>query len=203
MNQLVHYVRRVRDVFREHRLGVVTSEWHEQHDTARPDFRGYSPTSYRDWWVIRRHITVSPQSAFIDYGAGLGRVTVLAARMPFTRVIGLELDEGLAERANANLRNARGMIAAAQIVCRNAASFEVPPDATTFYFCNPFAGSVLFAVVDRIRDSLTTHPRLTQLVCNLPESSAFEVEIKGVPWLCLRKTFALYERRKCLIFEAG
>lgn len=203
MSRLVAYARRAHETLNERRLGISTAEWHSQHDAGRPDFRGYAPTAYRDWRVIRPQIHVSANSSFIDYGAGLGRVTALAARLPFKRVIGVELVRALVDRGNENLRNARGLRASAEIVCADATTFEIPTDAKTLFFCNPFTGSVLSAVLDRIRESLAAHPRSVQLVCNLPKASAFEHEIKAVPWLCLRETFALSDQRKCLIFEAG
>jgi hypothetical protein len=39
----------------------------------------------------------------LDYGSGLGRLVILAAAMPFARIIGIELSPLLAERARRNL----------------------------------------------------------------------------------------------------
>lgn len=202
MGRLTHYAHRAHEIFNERRLGIATAEIHEVLDSARPDFRGYGPTSYRAWNAIRTHIVASRHSSFIDYGAGLGRVTALAARLPFRRVIGIELDRDLAKRGNANLLRARGLIAQASIICVDATKFDVPPDASTFFFCNPFTGPTLAAVINRVNGTLIAHPRPAQFVCNLPEVSVFEQEIKAVSWLRLRETFPLSDRRKCLILEA-
>jgi hypothetical protein len=91
MKRAIHYLRRLDERFQEWRLGIDTDEWHAVIDPEHPDRRGYSPTSYRGWRIIRRHIFVHGRSAFIDYGAGLGRVTILAALLPFSRVIGVEV----------------------------------------------------------------------------------------------------------------
>src|SRR6516165_4450472 len=99
--------RQIDEFIHERWLGISTAEWHQVHDPEKPDFRGYGPTSYRDWRIIRRHIT--PKGSFIDYGAGLGRVTALAARFPFNRVIGIDLDPDLVKRGNQNLEGARGL----------------------------------------------------------------------------------------------
>lgn len=201
MGRLMNYARRAHEALNEHRLGIVTTEWHKQYDSARPEFRGYAPTSYRDWSAIRPHIVVTPNTSFIDYGAGLGRVTALAARLPFRRVIGVELDQELVDRGNANLRNARGLRAAAEIICADATAVNIPTDASVLFFCNPFTGSVLSAVIDQVQRTLISRPRPLQLVCNLPEVSRFEHEIRAVPWLRLQKELALSDMRKCLIFQ--
>lgn len=199
--RLSDYARRAHETVSEHLLGIDTAEWHEQHDAQRPDFRGYAPTSYRDWNAIRPYIVANTRSAFIDYGAGLGRVTALAARLPFRRVIGVEFDPDLAARGNANLRIARRLIAQAHIICADATTLEVPPDAGVFFFCNPFTGPILSAVLDRVRHSLAAHHRPAQFVCNLPEVSGFEQEIRAVPWLSLREEIPLSDKRKCLILS--
>jgi SAM-dependent methyltransferase len=175
-------------------LGISTNEHHPQHDTNRPDFRGYSPTSYRDWRVIRRHL--APQGSFIDYGAGLGRVTILAARLPFSRVIGVDLDYSLVERGNQNIRCARGLKCPAEILCCDATDFYIPSDASTLYLANPFSGDVLAAVLANVRRL----GRNISLVCNLPRSSGFEHEIRKVSWLALQTNIGLSDGRKCLIY---
>jgi SAM-dependent methyltransferase len=185
--------RQIDEFIHERWLGISTAEWHQVHDPEKPDFRGYGPTSYRDWRIIRRHIT--PKGSFIDYGAGLGRVTALAARFPFNRVIGIDLDPDLVKRGNQNLEGARGLKCDARIVCQDATTFQVPHDASMLYFCNPFSGKVLEAVLQKVRG------RYLSLVCNLPPVSGFEHEIRQIPWLALQTEFALSDHRKCLIFR--
>jgi SAM-dependent methyltransferase len=187
-------LRQIDELVNERWLGISTTEYHLQHDNARPDFRGYSPTAYRDWRIMRRHF--APRGSFIDYGAGLGRVTILAARMSFDRVIGLDLDRNLVERGNQNIRAARKLRCPAEIVCRDAMTFPIPHDATALYFCNPFSGTVLAAVLDSVRRSQLD----LQLVCNVPPASGFEHEMRAVPWLELQNEVALSDGRKCLIF---
>lgn len=180
-------------------LGISTSEYHPSLVAERPDFRGYSPTSYRDWRAIRPHLDIDPDSSFVDFGAGLGRTTILAAREKFYRVVGVELDRDLSKRGNENIRRAR-LECPAKIVCADAATFEIPDEAGVLYFCNPFAGRVLASVLENVREWLLDPP-LLQIVCNLPETSAFEEQIMAVEWLDLDKSIPLAASRKCLFLS--
>jgi SAM-dependent methyltransferase len=185
---------RLDEIANERWLGISTHEYHPQYSVSRPDFRGYAPTSYRDWRVIRRHLT--PRGSFIDYGAGLGRVTILAARLPFSRVIGIDLDRDLVKRGNQNISRARGLKCHVEIICCDATRFKIPDDTSSVYFCNPFSGAVLADVLENLRKSRRT----LHLVCNLPSQSAFEREIRQVHWLAPQAEFELSDGRKCLIY---
>src|SRR5262245_20828707 len=102
LRRLTYYARRFSEIVPENLLGIRTAEWHDQFDESRPNFRGHMPTSYRDWRLIRPMLEAIRGCIFVDYGAGLGRVVALAARLPFTEVIGVEIDPDLARRGNVN-----------------------------------------------------------------------------------------------------
>lgn len=188
-------LRRIDELANERWLGISTIEYHKAHFTDRPDFRGYAPTSYRDWRIIRRHI--EPKGSFIDYGAGLGRVTILAALMPFYQVIGVDIDPDLVNRGNQNIRAARRLRCPATIVCQDATTFQIPADASVLYFCNPFSGAVLEGVLTKIKSL----PGPVSLVCNVPPVCGFEHEMRAVPWLTLQAEISLFDGRMCLVFR--
>jgi len=194
---LLNRLHQLDELANERWLGISTTEWHQVHFEDRPDFRGYGPTSYRDWRVIRDHIdNIGPQGAFIDYGAGLGRITVLAARLPFKQVVGVDIDPDLVERGKYNIGRARGLKCRAHIVCCDAALFDLPPDTSIVYFRNPFSGKVLAAVLENVRKL----QRDVHIICNLPIPSAFENEIRQSRWLAIQDEFLLSGDRKGLIF---
>jgi SAM-dependent methyltransferase len=193
ISQIMNRLWRLHERFHDARLNIRTCEWHQSIDSTRPEFRGYAPTSYRDWFVLRRFIKTG--GYFIDYGAGLGRVTVLAARLPFDDVIGVEIDRDLAARGNKNLRKARRLRSPVRIICADAASFEVPSQTATIFCNNPFSGSVLTAVLGRARHA---RPRI---ICDLPGDSSFGREITAVPWLRLQNRIALQYGRLGLVFD--
>jgi SAM-dependent methyltransferase len=202
MGRLINKLSRIGEELQDRRLGIQTIEFHTQIDPARPEFRGYAPTSYRHWRLIRPHVAAGPQSSFIDYGAGLGRVTILAAQLPFRCVFGIEFSADLIERANANLKCARASLRSpVKLVCIDAADFEIPDDASTLFFFNPFAGSILASVLERVGASYAARPRSMQLICSVPEESAFEQGICSVGWLKLARHFVLTDQRRCMICE--
>jgi SAM-dependent methyltransferase len=194
-------VSRLDERFHDWRLGIETTEYHELMDPEKPESRGYGPTAYRDWRILKRHLTNDRDGSFIDYGAGLGRVTILAAQLPFKRVIGVEFDEALVERGNANIASAKSALRApCNIVRADARTFPIPSDASILFFCNPFAGSILAGVLGEIHKVAKSGIRPLKIICNLPPRSAFEHEIAIVPWLKLRRVLQLHDERKGLIY---
>jgi SAM-dependent methyltransferase len=202
LQPLIHKLQRISEQVQDWRLGIRTFEFHTQIDPTRPESRGYMPTSYRDWRLMKPYVLAGPQSSFIDYGAGLGRVTILAAQFVFRCVIGVEFSPSLVERARANVTSARAALRSPiKFVCVDAGAFEMPDDASTLFFNNPFAGSVLVSVLEQVRASCARRPRSLRLICTVPEHSAFEQEISAVSWLELTRHYALTGGRRCMIFE--
>lgn len=194
-------VQRLDEAFQEWRLGIRTLEFHKPLDDDRPECRGYGPTSFRDWRLIRPHLMIDPPGVFVDYGSGLGRVVILAAQLPFISVLGIEKDLALVKRASANIKRARCHLRAPTALWSfDVIKYEPARRTSVFYFCNPFSGTILAKAMDNIRTSVATFPRPIQIVCNLPQRSAFENEIGAVDWLKLTKDIALTNKRKCLIF---
>jgi SAM-dependent methyltransferase len=204
LHRVAHRAERFIESVHERRLNISTSGRIslDELGLSHPERREYVTTVYRDFSAISRYLV--PRGAFIDYGAGLGRVTILAAQMPFARVIGVDLSERLIRGARENIAKTRARLRCpVSAMCCDATLFPVPDDATTFYFANPFAGSVLAKVLDNIRASVAAHPRSVTLVCNLPPASAFENEIRAVSWLRLVLSLTLSHTRKGLFFTAG
>jgi predicted RNA methylase len=140
---------------------------------------------------------------FIDYGAGLGRAVILAAMLPFKHVVGIEISPFLAERARENLARCRGKLRCkeVEIVNADAITFEVPTDTTRIYFNNPFAGTILAKVLQKIGKSYEQLPRRIKIICNLPLQCAFSEEICRAEGLELERKIRLGEERQCLIFS--
>jgi hypothetical protein len=166
----------------------------------------YVATDYSDFSRMMRALQVDPaEHAFVDFGAGLGRVVILAATYPFRRVIGVEHSPALAGRARDNVEHSRPRLAcqSVDIVVSDAAAFVLPSDASVFFFNNPFQGQVLEAVLANIRELARRAHRPLLLVCNLPAVCQFEAQIRRQAWLRLRRALPLAEERHCLIFETS
>ena len=85
---------------------------------------------------------------FIDLGCGKGRTLLVAARMGFAQVIGVEFARELAEIATGNLRQLQA--ANAVVLHADAADFVFPHGDLVLYLYNPFSEQVLQQVMSRL-----------------------------------------------------
>jgi SAM-dependent methyltransferase len=148
----------------EARLGVRTAGPAKTAAVAqRPGLcKPYAPIPYRSFFAVMREVEIRPgKDVFLDYGAGRGRALVLAARLPFRRVLGAEIEPGLAEAARENIRRVSRHLRCrnVEIVTADAAEFGCPDDATVLHFFDPFAGVILEQVIENVRVSLRRAPR--------------------------------------------
>jgi SAM-dependent methyltransferase len=96
------------------------------------------------------------RTTFVDLGAGMGRVVLLAARRPFKAVIGVEVSPALVEIGRENLASARDPERVARDLRRvraDASAYRFPPGDLAVYLYNPFAAPVLDAVLANLRAS--------------------------------------------------
>jgi SAM-dependent methyltransferase len=127
-----------------------------------PAYLFYQPTVYRSIYKTLNSTNIARgNSVFLDYGCGMGRVLIAAARYPFRKVIGIELSPELSEIANQNIRKASPHLKCkdVQVVNQDAVSYAVPADADYFFFFHPFEGEVMARVIKNIHTSLLDHPR--------------------------------------------
>jgi SAM-dependent methyltransferase len=91
--------------------------------------------------------------SFVDVGAGKGRALLLAAELPFRKVIGVEVTEELARIAQRNVarwsRVAKSK-AKIRVVHEDAANFRWPRTPLLVYMYNPFACSLVAQMAERL-----------------------------------------------------
>ena len=100
--------------------------------------------------------------SFVDYGAGKGRVMLLASQHPFTQVGGIEFAEELHDNAMMNI----AQFPRSRMKCRNVECVLddvvniTPVDgAAVHYFFNPFAPEIFAEVLKGIVASYHARPR--------------------------------------------
>jgi predicted RNA methylase len=101
-------------------------------------------------------------STFIDYGAGKGRVLLIAARHPFGRVIGIELSEPLVRIATANVaayRERHPELCDIELVHMDASTYRLPPTPCVLFFYDPFQASLMEQIGRQVRESFIAKPR--------------------------------------------
>jgi SAM-dependent methyltransferase len=137
---------------------------------AAPDRVDYLPS---DWLAVRRALralSVRPDDVFIDFGAGKGRVVLMAARYPFKRVIGVEISEELKSIASRNLEKNAGRLRCREIdlVTADAMNYVVPDNVTVAYFYAPFKGDIFAKVLDNLIASVDRSPRPVRIIYTDP-----------------------------------
>jgi len=148
--------------------------------------RPYVPTDYHSFQTILDGLEIrSNEDVFLDFGSGMGRAVIMAAKYPFRKIYGIEIARQLNEIARQNVRRALPRLKCRDIelITANAREFVIPDEVTAIYFFNPFCGEVLADVLQNIRASLRRRPRALRLICKIPERSAFEEEIVKHTWL--------------------
>lgn len=115
------------------------------------------------------------QYTFLDFGAGKGRVLLIAAELPFQAVIGIEFSSELCAIANNNIAKiAPEMRAASKVECQlaDATAFPLPETPLVCYFYNPFSAVIMKEVMDRLIASLKHKPRDIYVIYVHPEHRA-------------------------------
>jgi SAM-dependent methyltransferase len=164
------------------------------------DAKWYAPS---DISVFERALASVPMDprvfTFVDYGSGKGRVLILAARLPFQRVIGVEFSASLHRIAEQNISQATKRIPlACQEVhssCCDATAFNLPDGPLLCYFYNPFGPLIMQRVMDRLAHSLTVAPRPIFIVYVHPvhheviaNNSCFQLVEKNYDFCTFRST---------------
>ncbi|MDA7947541.1 MAG: hypothetical protein MPJ78_08685 [Hyphomicrobiaceae bacterium] len=105
---------------------------------------------------------------FIDYGAGRGRVLLMASNYPFEKITGAEIAEELANDCRLNIAQyPRSLMKCRDVNCEHLSALRlpIPEERTVFYFNNPFARSMLERVITQIVKSYKNEPRPLFVIC--------------------------------------
>lgn len=172
---------------------------------ARHEVEGAMPYEPLPWMILRRAmyaLAPGPDDVVLDYGSGLGRVLLMAARRPLKRVIGVEAVPQLAQRARANLAKAqRRLQSPVELVVADAAKWTVPDDVTVIVLFNPFVGRIMETVQARIRASLSRHPRPLRVLYAHPRSQPDP--FASCEWLRPQRRIStgVYEKLEVTVYE--
>ena len=105
--------------------------------------------------------------SFVDVGAGKGRALLLAAELPFRKVIGVELSEELARIAQNNVTRWSQVArpkAKIRVVQGDAAKFRWPRTPLLVYLYNPFACSLVAQMAENAAAAAESSSRLVDLL---------------------------------------
>ena len=123
---------------------------------ALEDATHYEPTPVAQFDALIGSLPVSANDlTFVDIGAGMGRVVLLASLLPFKQVIGVEVSPALCDTARDNVvrwRRSKAELGCndIRIVCADASAFRFPRGDLVLYLYNPFGEATLQRVADRL-----------------------------------------------------
>jgi SAM-dependent methyltransferase len=141
------------------------------HDAMNNGYSAVAPSVFRE--ACRRWRATLPSAArieaytFVDIGAGKGRALLLAAELPFRKVIGVELSEELARIAQKNItlwkRLARPRTKI-RVMHEDAAEFRWPRTPLLVYLNNPFECALVERLASRLAAAAASGPRLIDIL---------------------------------------
>lgn len=141
--------------------------------------RGYYVAA--GWRTLRQTLprkVITARDVFVDFGSGMGRMVLEAARYPFGRVIGVELSEELVDIARDNVRRTRQRLRCRDIetVHADVLDFQIPDDVSVVFFNNPFQGIVFATVVERLIGTIDRNPRRVVIIYYNPVEEEYLLE---------------------------
>jgi cyclopropane fatty-acyl-phospholipid synthase-like methyltransferase len=171
-------------VFDEER-GVDTATWVRvpELDTSSANVEyavRYEPSSVEEFHLLMDKLRVDHREfTFVDYGSGKGRVLMLAAELPFKRIVGVEFAESLDRIARQNIATLGADAGRIETHLGDATEFDPPEGPLVLYFFHPFGVPALRRVLDRVHASLELDPRPAYVVLTGPPELAQTVEGNG------------------------
>jgi SAM-dependent methyltransferase len=142
------------------------------HDAMNNGYSAVAPSVFRD--ACRRWRETLPSSparveayTFVDVGAGKGRALHLAAELPFSKIIGVEISDALARIAQGNAtlwkRLARPQ-ARIRVMREDAAEFRWPRTPLLVYLNNPLDCALVELLASRLAAAAASGPGLVDLL---------------------------------------
>lgn len=186
----------------DQRLKIITTGL----DASYADLHhnSYEPTPYAVLGRLVESGYVRPDSHWIDYGCGKGRVGFYLHRTAGCQVTGVECQSEIFAAAMENLRT-YGSAEGLEFVCARAETWEVGT-ADHFFFFNPFSVPILQSVLTRILSSYYDKPRNMRFFFYYPTDD-YVSELMNLPLTFVEKLdcmdlFAVSDPREhILIFE--
>ena len=161
-----------RDRAIEERLGIVADPRSEV--PPGDDLIGYHPSGVESIVRALAEVPVTERDVFVDLGAGLGKVVLLAALLTGAKARGVEIQPALVAHAR---EAAAGLGLDVRFDVGDAREADLH-DGTVFFLYLPFVGGALSAVLDRLRE---VAERRAIVVC------ALGVDLDRAHWLARRE----------------
>jgi predicted RNA methylase len=161
-----------RDVWIDELLGI--EELPEDVPDLPRESVPYLPTGVEEILAAVREVPITPDDEFVDLGAGLGRVVILAHLLTGARAKGVELQAPLVRSATQRC----AQLGLPEISFQHADATRAELEGSIFFLYSPFNGQMMTRALERLEEAARKKPIV---VC------AVGLEFPGVPWLQARK----------------
>lgn len=157
-------------------IGGVHLASHHPHDIFTTAYCAIPPSRLQamlDRWLATPPQLPLSQYTFIDIGCGKGRAVMLASKLPFKEVIGVELNPILAQTSTANLKiwqSAGQPTCPTSIIHHDATTFTLPATPCLIYLYNPFSISIMQKLIQHLDEIFTTHSQPLDILYFTPDS---------------------------------
>ena len=144
-----------------HGSALATGHAHDRYSVA---YYGSAPSlvmSMLHRWQTTRGTGPTEDYTFIDFGAGKGRVVLLASQLPFRKCVGVELNPALHATAVENTTHWQAAGRASSPIenlCQDATAYAFPPTPCVLYLFNPFTAKVLARLLDNVETAFAARP---------------------------------------------
>lgn len=125
------------------------------------------------WLPVRqalKNLAPQPSDVFVDLGSGKGKALLIAARLPYRRVVGVEIDDKLSQYARRNMKLAHPRLRARQVdsITANVLEWPIPDETSVVFMYNPFVGQTFRTAMQQIFHSYDRRPRNLHIVYRYP-----------------------------------
>jgi SAM-dependent methyltransferase len=127
---------------------------------------------------LMRRLEPNQGDALLDYGCGAGRMLCVAAQYPFSRIVGIEIDEQVHALAERNAQNLRRFLIRPEVLCADATTYQVPEEITIAFLYNSFNGEILRSALTRLIESYDRAPRRLRLIYANPKEHDLVMSMK-------------------------
>lgn len=160
--------------------GVFQFEEPQGDSSSRdPERLFYQPTAARHIFRLMDLAALTASDNFVDLGSGLGHVPMLVSICTGARSFGIEVERAYVECA----RECAQRLNLDRVTLLQGDALEADLSlGTVFYLYTPFMGSVLKAVLNRLRDEASTRP--IRICSHGPCTPVIAAE----PWLAATNT---------------
>ena len=156
----------------DRRLGIDTSGYIEPSSLGLNEGSGKQSRPYNGTppgianFLIGQIAPRATGFTFIDIGSGKGRVLLIAARFPFSRVVGFEHSEQMNEIAASNVRQFLKHypdIVPVELVSGDATRLPLPDGPLLIFLFNPFGPEAVRDFAASVKASYQQNPR--KIIC--------------------------------------